>query len=310
MKLQEAQKLCVAGVAVYGNEVMKDVIWPKDSPTPYMWITDGYKPMKGDHLKEKDGWNPLLKRKKNMSDVPTLILTPRFTPDAQLLWRAAQTLGWEVYRLPSWHLPADINQIRNPVLYVEALFAQTFASEMCIELHEPPEDFLPNLPMQYKKREVTLTTLAEARKRESPAFVKPPNDKSFKAAVYKAEDLPQYMDEGMSVLVSEVVQWQNEFRCYIMDRRVVTASLYIWDGKLQDENGYKCLDKYLYEAIGFAQTVANEVVLPEPLVLDVGTIKDKGWAVVEANAPWGSGIYGCKPEVVLEVIRRSHYDME
>jgi hypothetical protein len=30
--------------------------------------------------------------------MPTLILTPRFTDDAQALWRAAQRLGWNVER--------------------------------------------------------------------------------------------------------------------------------------------------------------------------------------------------------------------
>jgi len=35
----------------------------------------------------------------------------------------------------------------------------------------------------------------------------------------------------------------------------------------------------------------------------VGHIKDRGWAVVEANAAWGSGLYGCDPVKVLEVLR-------
>ena len=36
---------------------------------------------------------------------------------------------------------------------------------------------------------------------------------------------------------------------------------------------------------------------------DVRIIEDRGWAVVEQNAAWGSGIYGCDPEQVLEVLR-------
>lgn len=41
------------------------------------------------------------------------------------------------------------------------------------------------------------------------------------------------------------------------------------------------------------------------VVLDIGTISGRGWAVVEANAAWGSGIYGCDPMEVLGVIRHA-----
>jgi hypothetical protein len=45
------------------------------------------------------------------------------------------------------------------------------------------------------------------------------------------------------------------------------------------------------------------VELPRTAVLDVGIIADRGWAVVEQNAAWGSGIYGCDPVRVLEVLQ-------
>jgi hypothetical protein len=41
------------------------------------------------------------------------------------------------------------------------------------------------------------------------------------------------------------------------------------------------------------------------VVLDVGVIGERGWAVIETNAAWGSGIYGCDPKAVLQVIRRA-----
>ena len=45
------------------------------------------------------------------------------------------------------------------------------------------------------------------------------------------------------------------------------------------------------------------VEFPRAVVLDVGVIAGRGWAVVEQNAAWGSGIYGCDPREVLEVLR-------
>ena len=52
------------------------------------------------------------------------------------------------------------------------------------------------------------------------------------------------------------------------------------------------------------------VDLPRATVIDVGTIAGRGWAVVEQNAAWGSGLYGCDPEQVLEVLRFSSEPIE
>ena len=49
----------------------------------------------------------------------------------------------------------------------------------------------------------------------------------------------------------------------------------------------------------------SRTTLPPAVVIDVGRIVGKGWALVEANCVWGSGIYGCDPHEVLPVLRRS-----
>jgi hypothetical protein len=116
--------------------------------------------------------------------MPTLILTPRFTADAQALWRVRLQLGWGVERLSTWRVPDDLRSVPDPVLYLEGLFGPTLAEEFGLRLLEPPVDWLPRLPEEYRKRKVTLTSLREARNLAEPAFVKPPNDKSFEARVY------------------------------------------------------------------------------------------------------------------------------
>ncbi|MGB3650597.1 MAG: hypothetical protein WBA41_05220 [Rivularia sp. (in: cyanobacteria)] len=49
----------------------------------------------------------------------------------------------------------------------------------------------------------------------------------------------------------------------------------------------------------------NKVEIPSATVIDVGVIKGRGWAVVEQNAAWGAGLYGCNPIQVLEVLRHT-----
>jgi hypothetical protein len=241
------------------------------------------------------------------SVMPTLILTPRFTADAQSLWRAAGRLGWDTHRLATWRVPPELLGVQEPVFYLEGLFAQTIAAEFGIRLAEPPDDWLPRLPEEFRKRRVELTTLGAAQAIESPMFVKPPNDKSFPARVYHGSELPREYDERMAVLVAEPVVWEMEFRCFVLDRGLQTLSIYLRHGVLQREHDFAATETELATAKHFVESLlADErVVLPRAAVVDVGVIAGRGWAVVEQNAAWGSGIYGCDPESVLEVLRHA-----
>ena len=49
----------------------------------------------------------------------------------------------------------------------------------------------------------------------------------------------------------------------------------------------------------------HAVPLPPAVVVDIGRIAGQGWAIIEANAAWSSGIYGCNPEDVLAVLSRA-----
>jgi ATP-grasp domain, R2K clade family 2 len=237
--------------------------------------------------------------------MPTLILTPRFTEDAQALWRAATQLGWDVERLASWRVPEELRGVPVPVLYLEGLFGPTLAEQFGLRLLEPADDWLPRLPEPYRKRWVYLTTLCQARSLAEPAFVKPPSDKSFPARVYRGSDLPVEYPDDMPVLVAEVVVWEKEFRCFILDREPRALSVYLRGGELQRGNDFAQSAEEEAEALAFVRGVLSDgrVDLPRAAVLDVGVISGRGWAVVEQNAAWGSGIYGCDPKRVLEVLR-------
>lgn len=44
------------------------------------------------------------------------------------------------------------------------------------------------------------------------------------------------------------------------------------------------------------------MTLPRAMVVDVGFVADRGWAVIEFNAAWGAGLNGCDPEKIVAVI--------
>jgi hypothetical protein len=237
----------------------------------------------------------------------TLLLSPRHSDDSQALWRAATQAGWSVERLVGWRVPAHVRGRPDVVLHVEALFAPVIADELDLALSDPPDDWLVRLPVEYRRREIALTTLADARSLSQPAFVKPPNDKSFPAAVYAGSELPQGYDDAMAVLVSEIVSWTIEYRCFVLDRRLATYSVYCRDGEPQQENGYATDADEDAAMRAFVDVLLADprVELPRAAVVDVGVIAGRGWACVEQNAAWGAGIYGCDPRVVLEVIRHA-----
>ena len=155
--------------------------------------------------------------------------------------------------------------------------------------------------------------LSEARAIAQTRFVKPAIDKVFAAGVYSSgAELPQEV-ESLSgktpVLVSEPVHWDIEFRFFVRERRVMSFSSY-WrnDHSTRREDGtWEAGSEEVEEAQHFIDVVLADVSvkIPPAIVIDVGKIADCGWAVIEANAAWAAGIYGCDPLQVLSVLERA-----
>jgi hypothetical protein len=241
--------------------------------------------------------------------MPTLVLPPRYTPDTIAVGRAAQTVGWSVERLPSWRVP-DWLRGQDVVLYGEPLFAAVVADDLGLALLEPSFDWLATLATEYRQREVRFATLGEARQLHQPAFVKPADDKCFLAAVFPSgQQLPgeDILPSGTPVLIAEPVEWEVEFRCFVLERKVLAVSVYLQHGQLAQSPDGSWTDDRTEQARIFAQDVVsdNSVAVPPAVVVDVGIIEGRGWAVVEANAAWGSGVYGCDPAAILHVLRRA-----
>jgi hypothetical protein len=111
------------------------------------------------------------------------------------------------------------------------------------------------------------------------------------------------------VLISEAVEMELEFRCFLVDRRVSTLSPYLRNGRLveTDEGAWPASDGEFAAAETFATALLADprVRVPPSVVLDVGRLNDGHWVVIELNPSWASGVYGCNPERALEVIRRA-----
>ncbi|MBX7218468.1 MAG: ATP-grasp domain-containing protein [Blastocatellia bacterium] len=241
----------------------------------------------------------------------TLILSPRYTPDSIALAGAAVEAGWNVERFLSWRVPQHFSGV-EPVLYGESLFVAAIAEQLSLTLVAPPLDWLARLPVELCKRKVEFSTLGQAKAGCFPAFVKPADEKCFPARVYETGEhlaVAALVEDETPVLVAEPVEWDIEFRCFVCHGEVMTLSPYSRHGVLlQTETGEWPASETEWQSAGeFARLVLGQTESPLPVaaVLDVGFLPERGWAVVEANPAWGSGIYGCDPVLVLETLAAS-----
>ena len=244
--------------------------------------------------------------------MPVLLLPPRVTPDSQTLQQAALDLGWGVERLENWRPPLRLRDA-DVVLYGEPLFVDIVAEPLGVALLETPPDWLIDVSRRYLQRDIRYSTLEAARHTSKAMFIKPALDKCFPAGVYPTgADLPEnvaLLPDATLVLLAEPVYWEVEFRCFVLERALMTLSPYLREGELaQVEDGsWPAAPEEVEEAARFLHLVLADVSVPLPpaVVLDVGKIRGKGWAIIEANAAWGSGIYGCSPVQVLRTLRRA-----
>jgi hypothetical protein len=241
----------------------------------------------------------------------TLILSPRYTPDSIALGNAALEMGWTVERLQSWRPPVRLSD-HDVVPYGEPLFAAVVADSLQLALIEPPLSWMAEIPVDLRQREIQFTDLNAARAHNHPSFIKPADDKCFPARIYTTGiELPpsDILGGATPVLISEPVSWESEFRCFVLEKQVVVVSIYSRKGELAEaeDGSWPVSASESEDALGFANSVLQDarVKFPPAGVLDVGVIEGRGWAVVEANACWGSGIYGCEPRCVLQTLSRA-----
>lgn len=238
-----------------------------------------------------------------------LILSPRYTPDSINLRRAALAMNWQVERLQNYRVSSNYETV-NIAMYGEALFTTFIAEQLEHILLEASADWLGKLPQQYLQRDLRFSTLKDARNINKPTFIKPAEGKSFQAQVYYSSDkLPSEdsQPDNMPIYMSEPVNWEIEFRCFVLEREIATLSIYSRNGTLAENEQWLASEQEFKEARKFIGAVlSNEnVKMPPAYVLDVGRISGRGWAIVEANPAWASGIYGCDTSAILPVLQRS-----
>lgn len=242
-----------------------------------------------------------------------LVLPPRLDATAELLAASARRRGMAVEQPSTAGVPDRLRRAGGGHVYGGPTFAAAVAADLDLALLEPADDWLARLPYEYRRRDVTLTTLGEARWSRSPMFVKPPRDKWLPAAVYAdGSRLPVGGRHPGSapVLVSEIVTFLVEYRLFVLDGAVHAACRYATHGRL--DAAPLAADPHSAAVHDFAGRLLDACAgtLPSAVVVDVGLASDadraeEHWAVVEANMAWFSAGYAADPDRVLDVVLRA-----
>jgi hypothetical protein len=242
-----------------------------------------------------------------------LVLPPRPDSTAHLLATAAGQRGVAVAQLTGASVPDHLRNTGRAHFYGGPILAGQVAADLGIAPIEPADDWLTRLPYAYTRRDITLTTLGEARWSRTPVFVKPPRDKTLPAGVYadggRLPGADRYPSD-MPVLVSDVVTFVVEYRLFVLDGTVHTASRYAVHGRLDPAPLEESTDRDAVRAFAddFLDACAGD--LPSAVVVDIGLTSDpdrgdEHWAVVEANMGWFSSSYAADPDRVLDVVMRA-----
>lgn len=232
----------------------------------------------------------------------TVLLSPNGTFDSNEVWRACvRAPGWGSHRAIRHLLPSPVPDVM--CAYGENLFCDIMADRADLALLDPPDAWLASLPKELLGRKVRFCSAFDLALFRGRSFFKPANDKVFQAGVYEnGRDVPlRYVDPDCPCLISDVVAFDIEVRCYCQDGDPVAAQQYRLYGDRSEESAHE-------DAVAFAREVlrSERDNLPSSVVLDVGWIDGHGWAVVEANPLYSSGIYaGVDAVSLLPLILRA-----
>lgn len=194
-----------------------------------------------------------------------------------------------------------IGRFWDPPVFDPATVRVYGADSFCLVLQQklgfglctPDDDLLLRVPAELLRRQLARRTLGEASTLSFPVFIKPMVPKQFRGAVYQSSaelaDECRGLPGDSAIFVAESVKFTAEARSFVLNGQVLDTAIYEGEANIA-------------EAVSVVELITRTVKLPRTVVIDTGLIAGRGWAVVEFNAAWGSGLNGCDPEKILPAI--------
>jgi hypothetical protein len=238
-----------------------------------------------------------------------MLLHNRYTHNDNDIWSIAIKNGWSTARTNQYQVKEHMEGYDFIRYYGNTMHAEQIKDQL-------PFKFLLINPY-------VLTRLSDITKRkiscfeywslkqplEKKCFIKPVHEKFFEAKIYEiGENIFGAPLPNDFIYVSETINFIDEVRCFVLNGKVLTSSLYRinkesyqdvdmspeqinFDDKIKDTP----IEQYVKE-------ICSEHDLPPGIVIDFGRLPNGEWALIEFNEAWASGLYFCDPQKCFEVI--------
>lgn len=234
-----------------------------------------------------------------------LLLHQQYRPDDQVIWRTAIKHGWQTYRV-SKERQFDENAPQGEIFrYYGNMLDASKMESYGIKALQIPLLYLERMPLCLTKRAIKFGFYKDIKDSVPyDMFIKCTGIKWFAAQIFKkgAMIIGCNHDDD-TIYCQEPVKFLEEIRCFCLDGRVLTASHY--RNKIENIDNtpiFHMLD-------GMSQIVHATNLLPRAVVMDFGYIEGRGWAFIEANESWASGLYDCNPDEAFKVITESQTNL-
>jgi hypothetical protein len=203
------------------------------------------------------------------------------------------------------------NIIHGPIRFVNEILRQVDDAIVVTDFKDnlKVSDYMSLYPLEwFLNSDGYFTTYGILSKNliNSPVFIRP--NSPFKTFTGLGMDLGNFKSEMSSlqqiqnvrpeeiILVASRKEIQSEYRCVVIDRKVVTYSEYRWDNILDIRRDI------LPECLALAERVAAyPYQLDDAYVVDV-CMTEAGPRIVEFNSFSSSGMYACDLELIVEAM--------
>lgn len=164
-------------------------------------------------------------------------LSPMYTEDSNILKKASLSSPYELSRFDAqWNVPEEF-RAEVVAVYGEDIYAEIVAEQCNLILTKPDDHWLSIVSEEFTRRKISYGQLKDFIN-EGPVFIKCSDFKSFKAGVVdKITDIKGFdsLNPEMTVFISEVVEWELEVRCFVLNGEIKTFSSY-WRNDVYDIN--------------------------------------------------------------------------
>lgn len=246
---------------------------------------------------------------------PLLVLHERHTADDADIWRVAVRRGWTAERVNHSNIAQRLEGHSHVRYFGNTLHVSMICNQLPIRFHDIDLTSLASLRWATKRHIALLRYGDLLQPIAAPLFVKPAHTKWFEAKVYQPGEMIQgtpLIDDW--IYTSDPVVYLDEVRCFCLDGKVLTCSLYrinrvAWDqsGVPEDQINFdtRVADTPIPEMV---TRIYAEGKVPRAVVADFGRHPDGTWSLVEFNEPWASGLYLSDPAKCFDCIVESQED--